>query len=91
MNHLAPVLFFPPKRPAPPPERRLQVVSPFEPNGDQPQAIRTLLEGLEGRERDQVLLGVTGSGKTFTAAQVIARLQRPALILAPNKTLAAQL
>ncbi|MBV1797197.1 excinuclease ABC subunit UvrB [Siccirubricoccus sp. G192] len=91
MNHLAPVLFFPPKRPAPPPERRLQVVSPFEPNGDQPQAIRTLLEGLEGRERDQVLLGVTGSGKTFTMAKVIEAVQRPTLILAPNKTLAAQL
>ncbi len=92
MNHvLSPVLFFPPKRPAPPPERRLKVVSPFEPNGDQPAAIRTLLAGLAGQERDQVLLGVTGSGKTFTMAKVIEAVQRPTLILAPNKTLAAQL
>ena len=92
MNHvLSPVLFFPPKRPAPPPERRLKVVSPFEPNGDQPAAIRTLLAGLAAQERDQVLLGVTGSGKTFTMAKVIESVQRPTLILAPNKTLAAQL
>ena len=65
--------------------------SDFEPAGDQPQAIRELVSGIEAGERDQVLLGVTGSGKTFTMAQVINRTQRPALILAPNKTLAAQL
>ena len=65
--------------------------SDFSPTGDQPQAIEELTAGLERGEREQVLLGVTGSGKTFTMAQVIARMQRPALILAPNKTLAAQL
>ena len=69
----------------------LRVVSPFEPNGDQPAAIRTLLAGIAADERDQVLLGVTGSGKTFTMAKVIEAIQRPTLILAPNKTLAAQL
>ena len=68
-----------------------KMVSPFEPAGDQPQAIEELLSGLSEHERDQVLLGVTGSGKTFTMAQVIQRTQRPALVLAPNKTLAAQL
>ncbi|MGE4219070.1 MAG: excinuclease ABC subunit UvrB [Alphaproteobacteria bacterium] len=71
--------------------RRFEIVSEFQPAGDQPQAIRDLFAGIVGGERDQVLLGVTGSGKTFTMAHVIARLQRPALILAPNKTLAAQL
>ncbi|WP_395665398.1 excinuclease ABC subunit UvrB [Methylocella sp.] len=68
-----------------------RLVSEFEPKGDQPAAIDELVAGLEARERDQVLLGVTGSGKTFTMASVIARSNRPALILAPNKTLAAQL
>ncbi|MDJ0685952.1 MAG: excinuclease ABC subunit UvrB [Alphaproteobacteria bacterium] len=68
-----------------------QIASEFEPAGDQPQAIQELVEGLEAGERDQVLLGVTGSGKTFTVAHTIQKLQRPALILAPNKTLAAQL
>jgi excinuclease ABC subunit B len=63
----------------------------MEPKGDQPQAIAELVAQVDAKERDQVLLGVTGSGKTFTMAQVIARTQRPALILAPNKTLAAQL
>lgn len=71
------------------PEFRL--VSAFEPAGDQPAAIADLEKGLNAAERDQVLLGVTGSGKTFTMAQIIARTGRPALILAPNKTLAAQL
>ena len=66
-------------------------MSEYQPCGDQPNAIAELVKGIEARERDQVLLGVTGSGKTFTMAQVIARTQRPALILAPNKTLAAQL
>src|ERR1700719_4693117 len=68
-----------------------QISSEFKPAGDQPQAIDELCEGLTRGERDQVLLGVTGSGKTFTMAHVIQRLQRPAIVLAPNKTLAAQL
>ena len=68
-----------------------ELVSNYEPAGDQPQAIDQLILGLEQGDRDQVLLGVTGSGKTFTVAQTIQRLQRPALVLAPNKTLAAQL
>ncbi|HYD98829.1 MAG TPA: excinuclease ABC subunit UvrB [Alphaproteobacteria bacterium] len=71
--------------------KRFQIASEFQPAGDQPQAIEELTKGLLRGERDQVLLGVTGSGKTFTMAHVIQRLQRPALILAPNKTLAAQL
>ena len=71
--------------------RPFKMVSDFEPAGDQPQAIEELITGIDNQERDQVLLGVTGSGKTFTMAQIIARTQRPALILAPNKTLAAQL
>ncbi len=66
-------------------------MSEYEPKGDQPTAIAELVAGVNKHERDQVLLGVTGSGKTFTAAQVISRTQRPALVLAPNKTLAAQL
>lgn len=70
---------------------KFEIVSDYQPQGDQPRAIAELVEGLQKHERDQVLLGVTGSGKTFTMAQVIARSQRPALILAPNKTLAAQL
>ena len=86
-----PVLFMPEKRPAPPTTRRLAVTAPYEPNGDQPRAIAHLIGGLEAAERDQVLLGVTGSGKTFTMAKVIEAVQRPTLILAPNKTLAAQL
>ncbi len=68
-----------------------KLVSEFQPAGDQPTAIEELIQGLSGGERDQVLLGVTGSGKTYTVAQTIQRLQRPTLILAPNKTLAAQL
>ncbi|HUY68822.1 MAG TPA: excinuclease ABC subunit UvrB [Alphaproteobacteria bacterium] len=71
--------------------RKFALTSDFKPAGDQPQAIDALCAGLQKGERDQVLLGVTGSGKTFTMAQVIAALQRPTLILAPNKTLAAQL
>ena len=71
--------------------RRFNLVSNYEPAGDQPTAIAELVAGLEGQEHDQVLLGVTGSGKTFTMAKVIEATQRPALILAPNKTLAAQL
>jgi len=68
-----------------------QLVSNYQPSGDQPTAIAQLLEGLEDGLAKQTLLGVTGSGKTFTMANIIARAQRPALILAPNKTLAAQL
>ena len=68
-----------------------RLATDYTPAGDQPTAIAELVEGVENGETDQVLLGVTGSGKTFTAAQVIAQTQRPALILAPNKTLAAQL
>ena len=67
------------------------LVTDFVPNGDQPAAIKELLDGVSEGERDQVLLGVTGSGKTFTIAHVIKETKRPALILAPNKTLAAQL
>ncbi|MFN3657469.1 MAG: excinuclease ABC subunit UvrB [Pseudolabrys sp.] len=69
----------------------LRIKSDFEPKGDQPQAIRELVEGVRRHDRTQVLLGVTGSGKTFTMAKVIEQTQRPALVLAPNKTLAAQL
>jgi excinuclease ABC subunit B len=71
--------------------QRFVIKSDFAPKGDQPQAIAELVEGVKRSERMQVLLGVTGSGKTFTMAQVIEATQRPALILAPNKTLAAQL
>ena len=68
-----------------------KLTSDFSPNGDQPNAIAELISGVEQREQDQVLLGVTGSGKTFTIAHVIEHIRRPTLILAPNKTLAAQL
>jgi excinuclease ABC subunit B len=71
--------------------RPFEIVTSFEPRGDQPRAIRELTEGFRQGRPVQTLLGVTGSGKTFTVAQVIQQLQRPALILAPNKTLAAQL
>jgi len=87
------------QNPAPPlavdpdahPPERLAVVSDYVPAGDQPAAIAEITQGLARGEKDQVLLGVTGSGKTFTMAHVIQNLQRPALVLAPNKTLAAQL
>jgi excinuclease ABC subunit B len=68
-----------------------QLVSPFQPAGDQPQAIDALVEGLKEGKRSQVLMGVTGSGKTFTMANVVARLQKPTMVLSHNKTLAAQL
>ncbi len=71
--------------------KRFVIKSDFEPRGDQPAAIRELVAGVGLHEREQVLLGVTGSGKTFTMAKVIEETQRPALVLAPNKTLAAQL
>ncbi|MGO7132554.1 excinuclease ABC subunit UvrB [Rhizobium leguminosarum] len=84
-----------PHRPARPDKSEggiaIRMQSDYEPAGDQPTAIRDLVEGLENGDRSQVLLGVTGSGKTFTMAKVIEATQRPAVILAPNKTLAAQL
>ncbi len=91
LSRPAPILFMPQKQPAKALTRRLKVVSEYEPNGDQPTAINNLVTGVDGSERDQVLLGVTGSGKTFTMAKVIEAVQKPTLILAPNKTLAAQL
>jgi excinuclease ABC subunit B len=72
-------------------ERRFQLVSSYQPAGDQPKAIAQLVEGLQRGERFQTLLGVTGSGKTFTMSNVIASVQRPTLVISPNKTLAAQL
>jgi len=72
-------------------KKKLQIKSPFVPSGDQPEAIKELCEGLARGEKSQVLLGVTGSGKTFTMAKIIEQTQRPALIMAPNKILAAQL
>jgi excinuclease UvrABC helicase subunit UvrB len=68
-----------------------QLATTYTPQGDQPRAIGELVAGLAAGEKDQVLLGVTGSGKTFTMAKIIEEVQRPALILAHNKTLAAQL
>ena len=70
---------------------RFELKSHYEPKGDQPTAIKELVEGIDRNDRTQVLLGVTGSGKTYTMAKVIEATQRPAIILAPNKTLAAQL
>ncbi len=70
---------------------KLSTVSDFKPAGDQPKAIKKLISGIKNKKNDQVLLGVTGSGKTFSMAKIIEALNRPALILAPNKTLAAQL
>ncbi len=84
-------IFTPPKRPPVAGGKPFKLESPFQPAGDQPEAIADLTRGLEAGERDQVLLGVTGSGKTFTIAHVIQNLGRPTLVLAPNKTLAAQL
>ncbi|MEE9255747.1 MAG: DEAD/DEAH box helicase family protein, partial [bacterium] len=68
-----------------------QLISEFQPTGDQPEAIDALLSGFENGEHHQVLLGVTGSGKTFTMANLIARMEKPTLVIAHNKTLAAQL
>ena len=68
-----------------------KLVSDFQPTGDQPEAIKQLVDGLNRGDRAQTLLGVTGSGKTFTIANVLAQLNRPALVLSHNKTLAAQL
>ncbi|HEX7761536.1 MAG TPA: excinuclease ABC subunit UvrB [Caulobacteraceae bacterium] len=90
----APALWTP-HRPARPQKSegggRFRIASDYEPAGDQPAAIAELVDGIQSREHDQVLLGVTGSGKTFTMAKIIEATQRPALILAHNKTLAAQL
>ena len=91
MARPAPVAFIPQRQPAKAATNRFRVQSDYEPAGDQPTAIRELVAGLTAVEKDQVLLGVTGSGKTFTMAKVIEAVQRPALVLAPNKTLAAQL
>src|SRR5258708_15591354 len=71
--------------------RSFELVADLEPQGDQPAAIDALHEGLQAGEKHQVLLRVTGSGKTFTMANVVARINRPTLVIAPNKTLAAQL
>ena len=68
-----------------------EVHSDYSPSGDQPEAIRRLIDGIESGLASQTLLGVTGSGKTYTIANVIEQLQRPTLVMAPNKTLAAQL
>ena len=89
----APLLAPTPARPADKLEggRRLVMRTEFHPAGDQPTAIGELVEGVQAGEQDQVLLGATGTGKTFTMAKVIEATQRPAIILAPNKTLAAQL
>ena len=84
LRHLHPPLPYPTRM-------DFQLVSEYKPQGDQPRAIAELVSGLHAGEKDQVLLGVTGSGKTFTMAKIIAELNRPALILAHNKTLAAQL
>lgn len=70
---------------------KFELVSPYKPTGDQPEAIKKLTEGIENGLKEQVLLGVTGSGKTFTMANVIAEVNKPTLVLAHNKTLAAQL
>ena len=68
-----------------------QVVAPWQPTGDQPTAIAQLVDGIQRGDKYQTLLGATGTGKTFTVANVVAQVQRPTLVLAPNKTLAAQL
>ena len=67
------------------------LTSKYHPTGDQPEAIRQLVEGVERGDKAQVLLGVTGSGKTFTVANVIAKVEKPTLVISHNKTLAAQL
>ncbi|MGN6788420.1 MAG: DEAD/DEAH box helicase family protein, partial [Rhodanobacteraceae bacterium] len=72
-------------------DQRFELVAPYQPSGDQPQAIAKLIEGFDAGLAAQTLLGVTGSGKTFTIANVVQAVQRPTLVLAPNKTLAAQL
>mgnify|MGYP001445594342 FL=1 len=90
-DELGPLLEYPKTNNKTEPNIPFKLVSDFSPAGDQPQAIRELVEGVNKGERSQILLGVTGSGKTFTMAQIIEKTQKSALILAPNKTLAAQL
>ena len=70
---------------------KFELVAPYTPTGDQPEAIEKLVSGIENGLKEQVLLGVTGSGKTFTMANIIANVNKPTLVLAHNKTLAAQL
>ena len=91
MTSAAAPIFIPEPRPTPTDGPAFELVSDYKPAGDQPQAIAELIAGANGGERDQVLLGVTGSGKTYTMANVVEAIQRPTLVLAPNKTLAAQL
>ena len=95
LRPLLPEVPFTPHRPERPEKSEggvaFKLASDYEPAGDQPEAIAELVESANAHERDQVLLGVTGSGKTYTVAKVIEAVQRPALVLAPNKTLAAQL
>ena len=85
---------FVPHRPPRPekslPGKRFELISEYQPAGDQPQALKELITSARAGETTQTLLGVTGSGKTFTMAKMIEQLQRPALVLAPNKILAAQ-
>ena len=87
MTAVVPLLYNARREDSPP----FEICSPFQPSGDQPTAIKEIVKGLSAGEHNQVLLGVTGSGKTFTMAQVIQQLQRPSLVMAPNKILAAQL
>jgi len=68
-----------------------ELIAPFKPGGDQPQAIDALVNGIKQQQKHQVLMGVTGSGKTFTMANVIQQVQKPTLVISHNKTLAAQL
>ena len=72
-------------------DKMFELISKYQPSGDQPEAIDSLVKGIEEGKRDQVLLGATGTGKTFTIANVIARVNKPTLVLAHNKTLAGQL
>ena len=71
--------------------KNFELVSSYKPSGDQPEAIEKLLQGFDDGLKEQVLLGVTGSGKTFTMANIIAKMNKPTLVIAHNKTLAAQL
>ena len=72
-------------------DNHFKLVSKYEPSGDQPQAIETLVDNIEGGEKAQILLGATGTGKTYTMSQVIAKVNKPTLVIAHNKTLAGQL
>ena len=72
-------------------DNHFKLVSKYEPSGDQPQAIETLVDNIVGGEKAQILLGATGTGKTYTMSQVIAKVNKPTLVIAHNKTLAGQL